>query len=374
MKATDQGSRAFDIEGICEEEGAWAHIVVEDKDLDQVTEGAIYCKAEEVVVPDDVRTEGDPWSIASYNDWEFMSTVTDGYINTDDSGVVHMVNQMHMETGWLERDEPVVSTYQLGRSDTEQLTQRHNPEMGQNTIEVLVGAPHVQITVTADEEGPAYVRFLDSDMEAFGLDIDEVYAERGADVVGLDSHGRLPMGDTVTLSDAKALAYDQYDVVVPGNPSANARLVGRGGAYYQDTFRFFDPCPAAYGEGHHFYVQVWSDDGKYLEATEKVTCINPDPLRPSALTVTTFSDRVGVAILRWNPALGASTHHVLVADATTLQIVPGTYQEVDDRNEYEFTGLSANVAYIFAVVGERGPDDFSQASFIIQEMTWASAQ
>ena len=56
---------------------------------------------------------------------------------------------------------------------------------------------------------------------------------------------------------------------------------------------------------------------------------------------------------------------------STLQVVPGTYQEVvAPETQYLFTGLSPNVPYIFAVVGERGLNDFSDVSFIIQEMTW----
>lgn len=49
IKATDQGSRAFEIEGVCETPGAMATIVVEDKDLDEVAKGYILC--EEPVVP-----------------------------------------------------------------------------------------------------------------------------------------------------------------------------------------------------------------------------------------------------------------------------------------------------------------------------------
>ena len=66
-------------------------------------------------------------------------------------------------------------------------------EEGQRTIEVLAGQPHVQLTVTSRVEGPAYIRFLDSNMQPFGTDVDEEAAERGADVVGLDSQGRLEL-------------------------------------------------------------------------------------------------------------------------------------------------------------------------------------
>jgi hypothetical protein len=298
-----------------------------------------------------------------------------------------MVNQMHNQTGWLHRDEPVDNTlagmYGLGISAREYLTQRTNPQMGQRTVEVLVGAADVQLTVTTrpnltdnvSHEGPMYIRFLDADGASFGLDIDEVMAERGADVVGLDSHGRLEL-ESATLPAAKALAYDQYKWHTPSDTAMNAYLDGlTGPSYQQGTFRFINPCPRDMGERHAFSVQVWDHDGTYLLTTEEIHCINPDPLRPSELTVTTFSDREGDALLRWSPALGAIAHHVLVADGTTLQIVPGTYQRIEaDMNQYLFEGLSANVPYIFAVVGERGDDDFSDASFIIQEMTWDTTQ
>ena len=65
----------------------------------------------------------------------------------------------------------------------------------------------MQITVTSTEVGPAYIRFMDSDMQPFGTDVDEEEANRGADVVGLDSQGRLTMTRT-TLTAAEALVYD----------------------------------------------------------------------------------------------------------------------------------------------------------------------
>ena len=53
VKATDQGSRAFEIEGECITPGAMVTIVVEDKDLDEVAKGYILCKEPVIIVPED---------------------------------------------------------------------------------------------------------------------------------------------------------------------------------------------------------------------------------------------------------------------------------------------------------------------------------
>ena len=68
-------------------------------------------------------------------------------------------------------------------------------EEGQRTVEVLTGQPNVQLTVTSMKSGPVYIRFLDSDMQPFGTDVDEESTWRGADVVGLDSQGRLELNN-----------------------------------------------------------------------------------------------------------------------------------------------------------------------------------
>lgn len=375
VKATDAGSRAFEIEGSCDEPGAKANIKIEDKDLEMVATGAILCLKPLVTHPADTISGGADYSVASYGDWTYHD-VTDGFVISDLDGVVHMVND-HPSTvmGWLDRDEPVVQTYQLGISDVERLTQRNDPEMGQDTVEVLIGSPNVQLTVTAGEEGPAYIRFLDSDMQPFGTDVDEEPMYRGADVVGLDSQGRLVMNRTATLSAAKALAYDQYEAVVPGDPTINAYLNGKADAYYQGSFRFFDPCPASAGAGHSFYVQVYEKTGKYLKTTEKVVCIAPPRIVPSALAVTTYSDHPGEARLTWSSALGATAHWVIVFEQATSAVVPGSMQKIDAPTEAaDIRGLSENVNYVFAVAAERqdasGAISYSAPSFIIQAMNW----
>ena len=102
-----------------------------------------------------------------------------------------------------------------------------NPEMGQDTIEIFEGTADVQITVTSCEAGPVYIRFLDSDGDVFGTDVDECETcegASGADVVGLDSQQKLELNIGSTEMDAgsiemdayMALKYDQYNVVTPG--------------------------------------------------------------------------------------------------------------------------------------------------------------
>ena len=398
VKATDAGSRAFRIEGECLAPGGMAEITVFDKDLNLVSKSYILCEEPpEPPPPPDRHDVSDLFTIASYDDWMYHDA-TDGYIVTDAAGNAHQVNMMTRVTGWLTRDEPVIhSQYTLGVSNVENLDNLANGaprraaetgtrqarnaavEEGQRTVEVLVGAPHVQLTVTSMESGPAYIRFLDSNMNPFGTDVDEEPMWRGADVVGLDSQGRLDLNMEVELTEAMALAYDQYEIVtpgiVPGQRPANSYLMGNDGAYNQGTFRFFNPCPAV---DHHFYVEVYEKDGKYLQTTEKVVCINPPGIVPSELSVTTFSDRPGEARLEWVEAIGATAHHVIVLDMTNPMrpiAVAGSYSRVVAPNTAaNITGLSEGVPYRFAVAAERrdasGSVTYSMPSFIDQIMDW----
>jgi hypothetical protein len=216
-------------------------------------------------------------------------------------------------------------------------------------------------------------------MESFGTDVDEEPMWRGADVVGLDSQGRLDLNTTKELSKAQALAYDQYSIftpgVVPGQRPANSHLIGANGEYNQGAFRFFNPCPSV---GHHFYVEVYESTGKYLETTEKVVCINPPGIVPSELSVTTFSDRPGDARLEWKEAIGATAHHVIVLDMSDpmrpLPVV-GTYGRiVAPVTAANISGLNEGVEYRFAVAAERrdasGSVTYSMPSFIDQIMDW----
>ncbi len=355
-KEDDDDSRAFEIEGACGTEGAIVTITVEDDDLDEVAKGYILCKEQPASVtpgPDDTRS--DLFTVASYGDWEF-DVVTDGFILDVTNGNEHMVNGHHNETGLLSRDEPVIHTaYTLGVSNMETLRDMPNGsprrvktdddltrqqknadvEEGQRTIEVLVGQPNVQLTVTSKEASPAYIRFLDKDMQPFGTDLDEELAERGADVVGLDSQGRLALNNRVALSAAKALAYDQYSIktpdIVEGQSIGNSYLVGAASAmdangdyikdYNQGAFRFFNPCPVELGVDHEFYVQVYESTGKYLETTEKIDCVPSPRPGPTGLEFTIDSEVARQGVLTFEPALNSVGHTVLLIDAHNRNIV-----------------------------------------------------
>ena len=376
IQIRDAATRVFDLYVNCEGQPIEGMLDIEVRDEDQnlVAEALIMCAPAVISPPADTISTVE-YSVASYGDWEYHN-VTDGYIDANSSGVTHLVNDHpNQQIGWLERDEPVVNAYELGMSEVENLTQRVNPEEGQRTIEVLVGAPNVQLTVTSAEEGPAYIRFLDSNMEAFGTDVDEEPEQAGADVVGLDSQGRLEMNLMLNLSAAKALAYDQYDVVVPGNPSNNAYLRGNAGDYYQGKFRFFNPCPSELGKGHHFYVEVYEKSGKYLKTTEKVVCILQPGIVPTELAVTTFSDIPGRVRLSWVEARTASAHWVIAINEATRIAVPDSLQKIASPGGTALiNGLAEDTEYIFAVAAERvdanGDVSYSNASFIIQAMNW----
>ena len=319
-----------------------------------------------------VAGRGDSYSVVSYNDWAYMD-VTDGSIVTDVNGVVQLVNDHpHQITGWLDRDEPVVAQYRLGLDARENLTQRTNPQMGQRTVEVLVTASDVQLTVTSNEEGPAYIRFLDSDMQPFGTDVDEEIEYRGADVVGLDSQGRLEMTEkTVNLSAAKALAYDQYSYTVPGVVTENAYLDGLAGDYYQGTFRFFDPCPGNV-QGDHFYVQVYEKSGKYLKTTEKVLCVLSPRPGPAGLVFEIDSQKPGEGVLRFEPARNAVSHTVLLIDASNRNIV----EEVEDAvspvmfNEEDNVKLNNGWTYHILVIAAGVNDQYTADAVLDYSVSW----
>ena len=249
IKATDAGSRAFEIEGSCDQVGVWAYIVVEDKDLDNVAEGAVLCKeAEAPPPPDDVITAAECYSVT-------------GYMGDDEDEAMDQL-----------RDD--IEPHARPAHPT-------NPEMGQDTIEILEGSADVQITVTSCEAGPVYIRFLDSDGDVFGTDIDECETcegASGADVVGLDSQQKLELNLGPTDMDAAmALMYDQYNVVTPGS-GADKYLVGKAGMYHQGTFRFIAPC-----DWEPFEVEIYEKDGKVLRELENgmfsqtISCVPSAP-------------------------------------------------------------------------------------------------
>ena len=382
----DDDSRAFEIEGACITEGAMVTVYVEDDDLDEVARGYILCKEQPAeVTPGPGDTFSDLFTIASYGDWEY-DDVTDGFILDVSNGNEHMVNAHHNETGLLSRDEPVIhAAYTLGVSNMETLRdmsdgsprrvkeganltrQEKNAyvEEGQRTIEVLAGQPNVQLTVTSKMVGPAYIRFLDSNMQPFGTDVDEEPVWRGADVVGLDSQGRLELNNQVALSAAKALAYDQYSIKTPdiieGQPVGNSYLVGAASKmdangeyikdYNQGAFRFMNPCPEV---GHHFYVQVYESTGKYLETTETILCVPSPKPGPAGLVFEIDSQKAGEGVLTFEPALNAVGHTVLLIDASNRNIVESV-TAVDsmfnaDTGLYTVTFDSLNNGWTYHIV------------------------
>ncbi len=292
-------------------------------------------------------------TVVSYSDWDRADhyNVTDGYLVGDPEGPSHMLDDMNtMVTGYLQRDEPVVRSYALGVSERENLTTRENPVHGQNTVEVLFGATDVQLTVTANFAGPVYVRLLDRHGRVIGLDVDEEVAERGMDVIGLDSHGRLELPKNTDLDAAKALAYDQYTWHVPGDTTMNAYLDGKAGNYNQGTFRVMDPC-ASYNadDGLAFSVQVWNQNGTYLQTTERIRCVASPSPHPTGLIFTINSEVPGEGTLMFDEALNAISHDVLLIDASNGNIVTERDNAV---SPVSFDNLNNGWTYHIVVVAE----------------------
>ena len=336
IRPRDNDRRSFDMTFECTTPATKVYVIIYDDEANVEEQGSVtlLCPAPVEPAPEDDESRSDVMTVVSYNDWdhwEEFETVSDGFLIDDpDSNVNHMVNQSHNKMGVLVRDEPVVEDYQLAISEMEKLTleagevdsdsrlTKAEAEAGQHTVQVLVGSPNVQLTVTSTLEGPAYIRFLDSDKKPFGTDVDEEPMWRGADVSGLDSQGRLVLNTMSELSKAQALAYDQYQVVIPGLATSNAYLDGLSGKYYQGTFRIFNPCPS---DGHHFYVEVRERDGKYLKTTETVTCVASPRPGPTGLTFEIGSGTPGAGELTFEEARNSVSHDVLLIDASNRNIV-----------------------------------------------------
>ena len=340
VKSTDAGSRAFEIEGECLVVGAMADIVVEDKDLDVVAEGIILCKEPEPDPPgEDEITEAECYSVT-------------GYMGDNEDEVM---DQM--------RDD--IEPHNRPAHPT-------NPEMGQDTIEVLNGSADVQITVTSCEAGPVYIRFLDSDGDVFGTDIDECETcegASGADVVGLDSQQKLELNLGPTDMDAAmALMYDQYNVVTPGS-GADKYLVGKAGMYYQGKFRFLAPC-----DWKPFQVEVYEKDGKVLQElqngmmSETVTCVPSEQAEAQPIEVIQGSRADREMIVRWQPIADAVEYTVAVIDTTDRMMFTVTYADVfgpNDPRETTVTGLASETRYIYAVYAELPDGSYSPVEHVI---------
>ena len=333
VKATDAGSRAFEIEGECVTPGAMADIVVEDKDLTEVARGVILCaEPEEPPPPDDTITASECYSItASMAEKEAMDQMRDDV-------------QSHAT----------------------------NPEIGQDTIEILNGTADVQITVTSCEAGPVYIRFLDSDGDVFGTDIDECETcegATGADVVGLDSQQKLEMNLGPTEMDAAmALMYDQYNVVTPGDGS-NMYLTGKPGMYYQGKFRFMAPC-----DWEPFEVEVYEKNGKVRQELENgmfsqtVSCVPAEIAASQPIEVVHGSRANREMIVRWQPIEGAVEYTVAVIDTSDPAMYTLAYFEAFDANDLRETtvsGLTSNTRYIYAVYAELPDGSYSSVEHVI---------
>ncbi len=374
IRPRDGDKRSFEIRFECVVHPTILTVSIYDDNVDPVERGTITvnCGDPEPTPGPDRTDASDPFTVTSYGDWDF-DEFTDGIVDEDDpAGVEHIVNDHHRATGMLHRDDPVVTGYQLGisaREDLESLPdgsprraktdadltreqKNADVEEGQRTVEVLVGAPNVQLTVTSLQAGPAYIRFLDKDMQPFGTDVDEAAMWRGADVVGLDSQGHLELNNVgVELSAAQALAYDQYTIVtpgiIPGVRPANSYLVGAAGAYNQGSFRIYKPCPT---DDHYFYVQVHEAGGKYLRTTEKIDCIPPLRPGPTGLAFEIDSDKAGEGVLTFERGRAASSHTALLIDARNRNIVSEVTRSVGSERVQRIMFDNLNNGWTYHIV------------------------
>ena len=337
VKATDAGSRAFEIEGECVTPGAMADIAVEDKDLNLVAGGVILCaEPEEPPPPDDTITASECYSItASMAENEAMDEMRDDI-------------EPH--------ERPAHPT---------------NPEMGQDTIEILNGTTDVQITVTSCEEGPVYIRFLDSDGDVFGTDIDECETcegASGADVVGLDSQQKLEMNLGPTEMDAAmALMYDQYNVITPGDGS-DMYLTGKPGMYYQGKFRFMAPC-----DWEPFQVEVYEKNGKVRQELENdmfsqtLSCVASPKPGPAGLVFEIDSQKPGEGELRFDPVENAIGHTALLIDASNRNIVSTVDPAV---SPVAFDNLNNGWTYHIVVIAEGEDDQYTADAVMDYGVSW----
>ena len=399
IRPRDGDKRSFQISFDCVQDPTVLTVSIYDDDVRRVERGTITinCGEPEPEAGPGRSDESDAFSVVSYGDWEY-DDVTDGFILDVSNGNLHLVNaHPHNEMGLLSRDEPVVhEMYTLGVSDKEMLRNLDNGsprrakedpdnlltrqeknayvEEGQRTVEVLTGQPNVQLTVTSMKSGPVYIRFLDSDMQPFGTDVDEEPMWRGADVVGLDSQGRLELNNQeMELSKALALAYDQYNIVtpgaIPGQRADNSYLSGKGGTYNQGAFRFMNPCPSV---GYHFYVEVYEPTGKYLRTTEKIDCVRSPKPGPTGLEFTIDSQEPGEGVLRFEPARNAVSHTVLLIDASNRNIVEAVEDAVSPVmfNEEVNVKLNNGWTYHIVVIAEGVNDQYTADAVLHYGVSW----
>ena len=247
-------------------------------------------------------------------------------------------------------------------------------EIGQDTVQVLNGIDSVQLTVTSCQEGPVYIRFLDSNGDVFGTDVDECETcpdAAGADVVGLDSQGRLELNLMKDYTAAEALMYDQYTLISinPDTDNPMERLVGKPGQYYQGKFRFYAPC-----EWGPFNVQVHEPSGKVLQELQngmmsaEVTCVPAEQAVAQPIEVVQGSRADREMIVRWQPIADAVEYTVAVLDTSDPAMFTIPYVEMFDASatrETTVTGLTSGTRYIYAVYAELPGGTYSPAEIVI---------
>ena len=247
-------------------------------------------------------------------------------------------------------------------------------EIGQDTVQVLNGMSSVQLTVTSCQEGPVYIRFLDSNGDVFGTDVDECETcpdAAGADVVGLDSQGRLELNLTSNYTAAEALMYDQYTLISINPDTANPmeRLVGKPGQYYQGKFRFYAPC-----EWEPFQVQVHEPSGKVLQElqngmmSDEISCVPAEQAEAQPIEVVQGSRADREMIVRWQSIADAVEYTVAVLDTSDPAMYTVPYVAMFDASatrETTVTGLTSGTRYIYAVYAELPGGTYSPVEFVI---------
>jgi hypothetical protein len=254
-------------------------------------------------------------------------------------------------------------------------------EIGQDTVQVLNGIDSVQLTVTSCQEGPVYIRFLDSNGDVFGTDVDECETcpdAAGADVVGLDSQGRLELNLMSNYTSAEALMYDQYTLISINPDTANPmeRLEGKAGQYWQGKFRFYAPC-----EWGPFNVQVHEPSGKVLQElqngmmSDQVTCVPGLQALANELQVSfdtaDVTDNIGIAVVTWEAIDGAVNYTVAVID-TASSTIHGTPAFVTvaagdpaANRVASFPGIVHGDRYVFAVYAQVDDGSYSSLRAVI---------
>ena len=341
VRATDpDGERGFTVYFQCFEPGEWVEIEMLDEVPQLVGMASISCTAAAPPEPDpDEITASECYSVTGYmgdNEDEAMDQMRDDI-------------EPH--------NRPAHPT---------------NPEMGQDTIEILEGSADVQITVTSCEAGPVYVRFLDSDGDVFGTDIDECETcegASGADVVGLDSQQKLELNMGPTEMDAPmALMYDQYNVVTPGD-GADKYLAGNAGMYYQGAFRFIAPC-----DWGPFEVEIYEKDGKVLQELENgmfsqtISCVPAEQAEAQPIEVVQGSRADREVIVRWQPIVDAVEYTVAVLDTSDPAMYTVPYMEMFDASatrETTVTGLTSGTRYIYVVYAELPGGTYSPVEVVV---------